>query len=219
MIDGNKLLKGLMQGSLGGSTRKSLAGGGGLLMLGGIAYAAYEHFSQNRQAEPNKPPQAAPPPPPGMVSAPPPPPPAMGHFPVAPIPTQYTPAVGEPPIDNEKALTLVRAMIAAAKADGVIDETERAKILKALDEQDQGGEAHAFIEAEIAKPLNLFEITSSVKDEATAFEVYTASCMAIEIDTDQERQYLDRLAARLGIEPEQASAIERQVAAPQTGQA
>lgn len=112
--------------------------------------------------------------------------------------------------ENAKALLLVKAMISAAKADGEIDGDERATILKALDDQGQGGEAHAFIETEMAKPLNLFEITSQVQDEATAIEVYTASCLAIVVDTVEERQYLDRLAGRLGIEPEQAKAIEAQ---------
>ena len=105
-------------------------------------------------------------------------------------------------------------MIAAAKADGEIDEKERSAILSALDEQGQGTEAHEFVEAEMAKPLNLFEITSNVKDEMTAAEVYAASCMAIDIDTPEERQYLDRLAARLGIEPGTAKEIEDQIANP-----
>lgn len=200
-----------MRGGLGGSTRKALTGGSGLLMLGGVAYAAFEHFSQQKTQ--NKPPAMQPgmappppPPPPGMASAPPPPPPSMTAPPHAAAPA--------PSITNGKALLLIKAMIAAAKADGEIDQAERAHILKALDNQGQGSEAHEFVEAEMAKPLNLFEITSQVTDEITAMQVYTASCMAIDIDTDEERQYLDKLAARIGIEPEQAREIEAGVNAP-----
>lgn len=221
MIDGEKLLRGLMKGGFGGSTRKAVAGGSGLVMLGGLAYAAFEHFSQDRaKQQPGAGGMAPPPPPPGMAGgAPPPPPPGMsGGAPPPPppglagasVPPLQSPAA--PPPANDKALLLVKAMIAAAKADGEIDATERAAILKALDDQGQGSEAHEFIENEISKPLNLFEITSQVQDEMTAAEVYAASCMAIDIDTPEERQYLDRLAARIGIEPEQAKSIEAQLA-------
>jgi len=121
------------------------------------------------------------------------------------------PAAASMPGEEEKALLLVKAMIAAAKADGEIDAAERAAILAHVDEQD--AEARAFVEAELQKPLDLYEITSRVRDEATAREVYAASFLAIEVDTPAERGFLDRLAARLGLEPAQAAEIETRLEA------
>lgn len=252
MIDGDKLLRGLMSGGLGKSTG-GLAKGGGLMMLGGLAFAAFEHFAnqgkgQGQQQPPRgpqgspfgaatRPPSvghAPPPPPPAAVpptmpaspppvapppsaamSAPPPVPPSSAPPTMAPAAAPTAPPNVPPPaVDNDKALLLVKAMIAAAKADGEIDAQERATILGALDEQGQGVEAHEFVETEMAKPLNLFEITSGVTDEETARQVYIASCMAIDIDTEAERSYLDRLAARIGLEPDDAREIEKTLANP-----
>ena len=38
--------------------------------------------------------------------------------------------------------------------------------------------------------------------------------MAIDIDTEAERSYLDRLAARIGLEPHDAREIEKTLANP-----
>ena len=105
-------------------------------------------------------------------------------------------------------------MIAAAKADGAIDDEERAAILGRIDEQELGQEAHDFVEAEMNKPLDLYEITSAVRDEATAAEVYAASLLAITVDTDDERRYLNRLAARLGLDEGTVAAIEARLTEP-----
>ena len=47
-----------------------------------------------------------------------------------------------------------------------------------------------------------------------ARQVYLVSLMAIEVDTDDERRYLQALAGRLGLEPARVEEIHGQVGVP-----
>ena len=86
-------------------------------------------------------PGSAPPSPPVMerASAAPPPPPMPGKS--ASVPP---PPVADDPAGNPEAVILIQAMIAAANADGVIDQAERDNILKRLQAVDLSPEEHAF---------------------------------------------------------------------------
>jgi uncharacterized membrane protein YebE (DUF533 family) len=91
-------------------------------------------------------------------------------------------------------------MIAAANADGVIDEAERNNILKQLQTVELSGEEHSFIVQELLSPADLETIVGGVASPELARQVYTVSLMAMEVDTDKERQYMDTLASRLGLD-------------------
>lgn len=97
-------------------------------------------------------------------------------------------------------MLLVRAMIAAAKADGEVDPDEPARIVARLKTVGAQDNALRFVEEELAKPVDLYSITAEVRDAATAAEVYAASLAAIQLDTEAERTYLDNLALRLGLD-------------------
>ncbi|MEZ5581810.1 MAG: DUF533 domain-containing protein [Candidatus Competibacteraceae bacterium] len=207
---------------------------GALALLGGVAAGAFEHFSQQRQSMPGA---GAPQPPPGSSGSPsrPPPPPPGTSIP-APPPvvangTQTTPptpppiiatpppppsaaisAAPPPPPDakgNETATLLIRAMIGAAKADGVIDATERQRILERL--QDASPEDRAFVEAEMQKPLNPDEwLVDIPADPNLAAQIYTASLLAIELDTSTEVKYFKMLARRLSLDEPAVNRIHDQ---------
>lgn len=220
MIDATRLLGGLVGGALPGAASKVLrsankrdgtssflagAGvpGGALGLIGGLAIAAYEHYNeQQRQAPgsstPPPPPGAAavspPPPPPGTTSAPPPPPGSAG-------------AVAPSSPDPAHAMLLVQAMIAAAKADGVVDADESQRILGKLEEAGVSNEERAWVMTEMAKPLDIVPLVEQVLDPKVALEVYAASLMAIDVDTDAERGYLMDLRGRLGIDPSTAAKV------------
>lgn len=98
-----------------------------------------------------------------------------------------------------KALLLIRGMIAAAKADGAIDAEERRRILGKLGEAGADAEALAFIEQEIAQPLDMDALVAEAADASTAAELYMASMFAIDVDTPAEQAYLAQLAQRLGL--------------------
>ena len=116
------------------------------------------------------------------------------------------PPVAGDPADNSEAVILIRAMIAAANADGVIDQAERNNILKRLQDVDLSPEEHAFVVQELLSPADLETIVSSINPPELARQIYTVSLMAIEMDTEKERRYMNRLASRLGLDE---SAIEQ----------
>lgn len=98
---------------------------------------------------------------------------------------------------KEFALVLVRAMIAAARADGHIDDAERARIGDKLALAGLDREAQEFLNHELEAPVDLDAIISAAQSEAQKVELYTASRLAIEPQTRAERGYLDLLAGRL----------------------
>lgn len=168
---------------LGTGTGRKLSGTalklGGLAAIGGLAYKAYQNYRNGEQAQP------------GATSSEP-------ELLPPPTDSEFNPAQA-PQGEDEFALVLVRAMIAAAKADGHIDEEERRKIGDKLSLSGIGSEAEEFIRRELEAPLDLDAIVASARTEAQKAELYTASRLAIEPDTRAERGYLDLLAGRLGL--------------------
>jgi uncharacterized membrane protein YebE (DUF533 family) len=100
-------------------------------------------------------------------------------------------------------------MIAAANADGVIDGKERNRILKKLETGDLSDQEHSFIVKELLSPAGLEDIISQVKSTETAKKVYTVSLLAIEVDTDAERIYMNTLAQQLGLDESDLNDIYR----------
>lgn len=112
---------------------------------------------------------------------------------------------------DARSTLLVRAMVAAARADGHIDAAERQKIQQYLTEQGQS-DAARWIDAELARPLDPQALAREVTDMEQATEVYLASLLAIEVDHFMERGYLDELARALRLDDNLRGSIERQVA-------
>jgi uncharacterized membrane protein YebE (DUF533 family) len=211
MFNPEKLLGGLL---MGGSRRRSglgsLISSGAALGLAGVAMEAVEHFMNKSKTSASKIPPSGPPP--IQTSAPSQPPPAPGAS-TPPTPPGATVAAPLPPppstsIDTEsvddtkaaqEAVLLIRAMIAAANADGVIDEEERNRILKKLETVDLSDQEHSFIVKELLSPAGLEDIVAQVKSPKMAKMVYTVSLLAIEVDTDAERTYMKTLAQQLSL--------------------
>lgn len=107
-----------------------------------------------------------------------------------------------------EALLLVRAMIAAANADYHLDDAERRQILTALDESGAGAEERAYLLSQIEAPIGIEELVAGVASPEQARQVYVASMMAIEVDSDAERNYLSRLAQRLDLTAETVAELE-----------
>jgi uncharacterized membrane protein YebE (DUF533 family) len=101
---------------------------------------------------------------------------------------------------EDKALLILGAMINAAKADGQVDQQEAENIAGKLRQGGVDSEAEAFVDAELRKPMDTAAILRGVTDPATAVEVYAASVLAIEIDTQAERKYLADLARDMGLD-------------------
>ena len=110
-------------------------------------------------------------------------------------------------IDDAHAMLLIRAMIAAANADGEITPDERQRITSKLDQAGAGADERAVLERELANPRSVDQIVREVHDQETAEQVYLASRIAMNPDTAAERAYLDFLAARLEIPPERLNQL------------
>jgi uncharacterized membrane protein YebE (DUF533 family) len=98
------------------------------------------------------------------------------------------------------ARLMIRAMIEAAKADGEIDDDERARILGKLAESGADEAQRAFVLAEMQKPLDLDALVRDVPSREVGVQVYAASLLAINVDTPAEADYMQRLAAALGLD-------------------
>ena len=97
------------------------------------------------------------------------------------------------------ATLTVRAMINAAKADGRIDEKESERLVGKLREDGITDEEQRFVMEEMRKPMDTDAIVRVVPNEQVAAQLYTASLMAINVDTDVERRYMQELASKLGL--------------------
>ena len=91
-------------------------------------------------------------------------------------------------------------MIASANADGVIDDQERQNISGKLESLDLSDEERRLIHQELSCPCDLETIAGNVSSAELAKQVYTVSLMAVEVDTEAEKNYLDTLAERLGLD-------------------
>ncbi|MCA9177916.1 MAG: DUF533 domain-containing protein [Planctomycetales bacterium] len=113
---------------------------------------------------------------------------------------------------NQQATLLIRAMVLAAKADGRIDQAEQDQIVGELGGQ-LDREQVEFLREEFASPLDLRSFLRSVP-RGMEHNVYVASLMAIDLDSNPEAQHLHELAQALGISPEECNRIHRQFDAP-----
>jgi len=93
--------------------------------------------------------------------------------------------------NDAQARLMVRGMIAAAKADGVLDDFERSAILDRFHDLD--ADDVAFVTEELKKPLDIHALAADAKSEGIDTELYIATLLAIDIDTEEEEQYLSDL--------------------------
>jgi uncharacterized membrane protein YebE (DUF533 family) len=165
---------------------------GGVAALAGVAYWAYQKY-QGRQSD-----QAA-----AGASAQ----PAAGAVSAPPAGSAFLPGPNDTAACNALALKLVRAMIAAANADGQIDGTELKRVLAAIEQADLNPADKAAMLQAMNQPDTMDAIAALADSEEVAAELYAASLSAIEVDTPAEHAYLSMLAAKLNLPNDLVSAI------------
>ena len=92
-------------------------------------------------------------------------------------------------------------MIAVANADYTIDSEEREGILRKAREAGLSEQEMSLIAEELDHPKGLADIAREVRSPQQAEEVYVASLLAVEVDTEAEKAYLKALAQRLDLSP------------------
>jgi hypothetical protein len=221
MFNPEKLLGGMLRSGMGGGVTGSLLSGGAALGLLGVAMEAVEHYMNRPQDASRSMPSAPPPPPPppprggglqtGPASGPPPPPPIPGSQSAPPPPPPGAAVESGQIAEGADAVLLIRAMIAAAYADGVLDAQERSQIMDRMKSVDLSSEEHEFIVRELLEPRDMQSIVDEVGTAAMARQVYAASLLAITVDTDTETRYMSDLASKLGLDGQTVEAIHRQL--------
>jgi uncharacterized membrane protein YebE (DUF533 family) len=195
LIAENQIATGAVLGGLGAlvlGTRagRSLAGTairlGSSALIGGLAYKAYQSYQQGRPIISTDQPgerQALVP---------------------APEGTGFEPGA----VTNDAARLYIRAMIAAAAADGRIDGAEQQKILGGLRQAGIEDAAEQFLAAEISNPATVSELAAGVHSPEEAVQVYTAARIAVDPDDSEEHAFLSSLAEALGIDDELAAQVD-----------
>jgi uncharacterized membrane protein YebE (DUF533 family) len=119
----------------------------------------------------------------------------------------------ESPANSGNALRVVRAMIAASKADGSIDPGERDRIFARVGESGLSQADHDEVLRLLGQPPDLEAIVAGVDSKELATEIYAASLLAVSPANRAERAWLDMLAARLGLENDLTLELDRSVEA------
>jgi len=221
MVDVNKLLGSLLGGGalsgVAGGFAGGLAGGlasnmlttkkgrdigenvlkvGGLAAIGALAYTAYQRYkNQGTATAPQNITSELTLPPPGSA---------------------FIPAAENIAASEQLGLTLVRAMIAVAKADGRLDPQESQAIFEKIQSLGLDSESQALLVEEIGHPVDMDAIVRSATSPEVAAEIYAASLLAVEVDTAAEKGYLAMLAARLRLPSALVAEIDRQVESQRT---
>ncbi|WP_306223010.1 tellurite resistance TerB family protein [Bosea beijingensis] len=171
----------------GTSTGRSVAGSaaklGGLALIGGLAYKAYQNYQAGKPLLNAAQPQDVLP---------------------APAGTGFEPQAAT----EATALIFIRAMIAAAAADGHIDDEEQRAILGGLKEAGLDQEAHEWLAKEMAKPASIDALVEAAESPELAAQIYTAARIAINPDNAAEKDFLAGLAGALGLDAELVANID-----------
>jgi uncharacterized membrane protein YebE (DUF533 family) len=155
---------------------------GGAAALGALALKAYQQWQENQSRQPV-------------------PQPATGTAAAEPVvtPLRESQVIHRLPAPDaeQQSRALLAAMIAAAKADGHVDDAERERIDSALQRLDDDPHLHRFVAEQLRKPLDPAEVAGMASTPELAAEVYLASLLVADETGYMERAYLDELARQL----------------------
>lgn len=119
------------------------------------------------------------------------------------------PPAAPPPSEG---LLLVRAMVAAAKADGRLDATERKAILERLEIAGLTPAERDMVLADFDRPATAEALGKGVKDALLAARVYAAAAAAAGERCEAEQAFLAALAKALKLDAPAVAAIEQRLA-------
>ena len=116
-----------------------------------------------------------------------------------------------PPQAELHSQAILKALVAAAKADGHIDARERQVIEGEFTRLNQDAELQQWLHAELEKPLDPAEVARAAGTPEIASEMYLASLMAADQQNFMERAYLDELARQLKLDDALKLRLEQQL--------
>jgi uncharacterized membrane protein YebE (DUF533 family) len=192
------------RGIMGGSKLGSLA------LLGGLAYKAYRNYQAGKplvEVAPRQGVDVTPKAPEGATPGPGPSGEDVAHTLAA---LEMPQSSGFHPVSQteDDALLYLRAMVAAAAADGQVDAAERARIAQGMKQAGIDEDATRWLESELAAPADVEELSAGVSTPEKAAQVYTAARLAIDPDSLQEREFLRNLAEALDLDAKLRAEID-----------
>ncbi len=156
---------------------------GGLALIGGLAYKALQNYQQGRPLI-NSPQQLA--------------------LDQAPQGSGFEASA----VTNESATLYIKGMIAAAAADGRIDANEQHKVLGSLKQAGLDQYAEQFLANELNNPATVEDLIQNVRSEEEAVQLFTAARIAIDLDTQEEHDFLVALARGMNLDGQLVAHID-----------
>jgi uncharacterized membrane protein YebE (DUF533 family) len=188
-------LLGLLLGSQGG---RRLGGKalkyGSVAALGVMAYRAYGNWQAQQQVAQLRP---------GAELAP-------SQPPASTTPAPRTVNLLPAPEVEQHSRAMLKAMIAAAKADGHLDQRERGLVEAELQQLAPDPVMRGWFEEELRRPLDPAEVAQAATTPELAAEMYLASLLVTDDTGFMERAYLDELARQLRLADGLKLELERQ---------
>ena len=112
---------------------------------------------------------------------------------------------------EQHSQAILKALVAAAKADGHVDERERQLIDGELNKLNGDPALRQWLQAELNKPLDPAEVARAASTQEIAAEMYIASLILVDEEHFMERAYLEELAKQLKLDPGLKIELEAQV--------
>ncbi|MEQ9348671.1 MAG: tellurite resistance TerB family protein [Thalassospira sp.] len=180
---GGAISGGLMSAVLGSKKGRKMGGKvlayGGTALVAGLAYKAWRDYKSNTSPKDHS--QDT----------------DLDHVPAD---SGFSPEIERSSDNADFRLSLIRAMIAAAKSDGHIDQTEHTRITKQINNLNLGPQEKAFLFDAFSSSADPMQTAKLAKTPEQGAEIYLASCLAIDPDDPQEERYLERLGDCLGLD-------------------
>ena len=117
-------------------------------------------------------------------------------------------------LDPEAGVLMIKAMGAAAHADGAIDALEQMRIDRALRQLTANETERARMAATLEEPPCLESLVRQVPDQETAIRFYAVSVRAVRRGAATNRAYLAYLANRLALPSDVVVRINRRFDVP-----
>ena len=114
-------------------------------------------------------------------------------------------------LEQSSELILI-AMMNAIKSDGQVDQNELNRFTSKFQELGVDGETQNYFINQLQQPMETEKLIAAAQGQPQlAAQIYAASLLAIEVDTQAEKDYLSRLSTDMGLSPQVTGRIHEMV--------
>ena len=186
------LVSALMGTKSGRKLGKTAVKVGGAAAVAGLGYYAFKKWQESRSSQTQSP---------SVQTQEP------SSAPAEQSPLSLDQAATQVEVTETLCAKIILAMIAAAAADGSIDDQEMDTLFNTMESSQLSAGASGQLTAALNEPPTLEEVATLPSNAEEASELYAASLAAIDLDTPAEHLYLRRLAKALVLDSELVQSI------------